>query len=56
MTKFFKLMEARMQDPEFNRKFTKAVQVDQKLIEQNREAYNRVKERFPTLPYEDKYI
>lgn len=46
MTRFLKLLDARMQDPEFNRNFSKAVQIDHELAEKNRAAYNQAKENY----------
>lgn len=46
MTRFLKSLEARMQDKERNRNFSKAVQTNQKLIKTNAAAYNRAKENF----------
>ena len=46
MTRFLKLLDARMQDPERNQNFSKAVQIDQELIKKNEDAYNQAKENF----------
>ena len=46
MTRFLKLLEARMQDSEFNRNFSKAVQINHNLVKKNSAAYNRAKENF----------
>ena len=57
MTRFMKLMKARMQDPEFNRRFTEAVLADQnqEISKEDEEAYNRIQAKYPTvadLPFE----
>lgn len=46
MTRFLKLLDSRMQEPEFNRNFSKAVQIDHELVMKNRAAYNRAKENY----------
>lgn len=55
MTKAFKFILERMNDPEFNRRFREATKVDKELIKQNEAAYNRMKAKYPTvadLPFE----
>lgn len=46
MTRFLKLLKARMQDPEFNRNFSKAVQINHELVRKNKAAYDQAKENF----------
>lgn len=46
MTRFLKSLKARMQDPERNQNFSKAVQVNQSLVKKNEVAYNRAKKNF----------
>lgn len=46
MTRFLKSLEARMQDKEYNRNFSKAVQTNQQLVKKNGAAYNRAKENY----------
>ena len=57
MTKAFKLILERMNDPEYNRRFTNAVLSDQnkEISEEDEAAYNRMKAKYPTvadLPFE----
>lgn len=46
MTRFLKSLEARMKDPKLNKKFSQAVQSNQKLVNENSAAYNRAKKNF----------
>lgn len=46
MTKFLKLLDARMNDPKFNKRFSQAVQPNQKLAKENKAAYNLAKKNF----------
>lgn len=46
MTRFLKLLDARMQDPERNRNFLKSVQIDHELVKKNRAAYEQAKKNY----------
>lgn len=46
MTRFLKNLEARMNDPKLNQKFSQAVQLNQKVVNDNTAAYNRAKKNF----------
>lgn len=46
MTRFIKLLEARMQDTELNQNFSKAVQINHELVKKNSAVYSRAKEIF----------
>lgn len=57
MTTALQLLKARMQDPEFNRRFTKAVLANKnkEISEEDKATYNRIKAKYPTskdLPFE----
>ena len=57
MTKAFKFIKERMNDPEYNRRFTEAVLADKnkEISKEDEAAYNRIKAKYPTvadLPFE----
>lgn len=57
MTKAIKFILERMNNPEYNRRFTEAVLADQnkEINKEDEEAYNRIQEKYPTtadLPFE----
>ena len=51
MTKAFKFIKERMQDPEFNRRFTEAVLADRnkEINKEDEAAYNYIQEKYPTV-------